>query len=1244
MKRYINTIFAGLAIAALAFSCAKETPAPTPEDPDSGKIVFQAYAAQTRTTVENGAGSERIVKWAAGDEIKIWYAADASVTANAATAGTSTSFEVEGLGAASDYYASYPSSISAFDGTDLSVTVPAAQDGNFASANMSVATTPSTELTLHFYNVTSLVKFDLAGAGYTKAVFCGANGEDITGIVPVTFDKDGLGVVTGVTPGAAASAGSSVEVTVSGTGTYYFSILPQTLADGYMVQLYKGSSLDETVSMPHSINFAKGTIVYLGSLDGKSVSDFFATPSGAGNKTGRNWDNAFDAAALKAFLDQPVDGGGDQIDDAALAKAAVLDGATIHMAAGDYDFAGEAKIEFTGYASQVGITFKGGYPAGLAGTSVAGRDTTTYRSAITSSVDGRVIVLGNQTDITFEGITFKDANLTVSGGALTAGAGESGNCSLTLNSCRFIGNTNTDANTGAAVYLSKASANVSKCYFYGNHARNGACINLNTGNGTVSISNCLFEFNTTFNTSGCIQNGSTKTVSITNCTFDHNTAGSYGGGAFHTNASGASTSFSGCTFSNNSASGQGGAVSIQTGSATFTNCSFTGNTANLGSKKNAGDSDSDVLAAYAGGAIILHNANSVCTLNSCTFTNNSAPNGSGGAIAYESVAATLNVNAGTSFSGNTAYNLGGAIYVRGAGKLNITGESASEVNFTDNKTLATGNQHANGGAIWLGASSQTTMSYAVFDGCEAGQESGGTVNYSNGGAICIKTANSFSASNCEFTACRGRNGGVLNVELGSGKSATFTDCDFHDNVGRSGASKDGTSGNFHGAVARFGGSGTTTFNTCSFTDNVAYNGGGAFHSNTANTMVCNDCTFTNNDCPGACGGAFTMENGTLTISGGSVSGSDSGNNAGGMIYMLKGTLNLNNTTVSGCTCATGKKGGAIYVYTGNDSGGTVTINATGTTFSNNQCGSSSSDDEQGGAIRTEGASGKVITINLTDCLFSGNKAKRFGTAISLNQYCFLKANRCVFSGNVGKSRGTVNYGNNNLIFMNNCAFYNNTFSDATTWGLTVHGGGANAGICLNNLTAYNNRSTNGSPSTTSNVSVNGDSPMLIVNSTILDNTAFLLRANGQALHFCNNILVNPGTAANIVHSNTGTKTSYGHNIMSGTSGADDPTDLTSCTMSTLTSGAWSSNTASSPYYGVYSWTGGASLPGFIPAVEGDVTDAIAAYTQTVSAVGVSNAGTAFKEWLDSLSPKGYQADGRNVAREGTMWPGAYQQN
>ena len=1236
-------------MVSLAVSCDKEfKESGAPEEKAGNTVCFTATSegAVVKTSIENGDGNSRIVKWTNGDKIDLLWAGGSDQPEAAVTGdGTTADFEAVIDTPASAYYAVYPAGVGSL-ATDpsevLSITIPAIQDGSFANSNIAVAKTDAISHNLKFYNATALVKFSVSDASYTKAVFAGTNGEAVAGEATIDFG-DGSSAPT-IT--VASTATKSVEVTLSGAGTYYFAVLPGTFSNGFSITLFKGDDADRPKSVQTSRTLGRATILDMGAVDGvAAITNYFVKPDGTGS--GKSWDKAMGPAQLKAFLETSSDS---NVSDA---KARLLDGVTIHMAAGDYDMAGNTKIEFNGYASKVAITFKGGYPTDLAATSESGRDTTAYRSAFTSSVAGSIITLGNQTDITFDGITFKDATREANGGALMAGAGESGNSSLTLTSCRFVNNRNTDEFTGAAVYLSKASANISNCYFGadefggGNHARNGAVINLNAGEGTVSISDCMFKGNSTFNTSGCIQNASTKTVTVTDCIFDHNTAGSYGGGAFHINATGASTSFSGCTFSNNTASGQGGAISIQTGSASFTDCVFSGNSASKGSKKNAGDGDSDVLESFAGGAIILHNANSVCTLDACTFTENSAPNGCGGAIAYENSAATLNINAGTTFSGNTAYNLGGAIFVRGAGKLNINGTSASEITFTGDHTLALGNQHANGGAIWLGESSQTTMEYVKFDGCESGQEDGSTVNYSNGGAICLKAVTSFSADNCEFTACRGRNGGVLNVEPGYSSTVTFTDCNFHDNIGRSGASKDGTAGNFHGAVARFGSTGTTTFNNCSFTDNVAYNGGGAMHTNTNNSIVCNDCTFTNNDCPNSSGGTFTMEDGTLTINGGSVRNGDSGNSAGGMIYIQKGTLNLNNTTVSDCKSASAKVGGAIYVYTGGSSGGAVTITAIGTTFSKNQCGSCNNDNDQGGAIRGEGASGKVITVNLTDCLFSGNKAKRFGTAISFNQYCVLKANRCVFSDNAGASRGTVNYGNNCLIFMNSCAFYNNTFSDATTWGLTVHGGGANAGICLNNMTAYNNRCTNGSPSTTSNVSVNGDTPLLIVNSTILDNTAYLLRANGRTLQFCNNILVNPGTAANIVHGNTSTKTSYGHNIMSGTSGADDTTDLTNCTMSTLTGGAWSSSTAASPYYGVYSWNGGASLPGFTPAVEKDVTDAIEAYTQAVSAVSVSNAGAEFKSWLESLGTSGsygYQVDGRGVTRSGSWWPGAYQNN
>jgi hypothetical protein len=828
MKKNTFYMLALAAIAAAAISCEREQ-SPAGEDiPAGSEFVFTASTDQARskTTVENGEGTERIVKWAAGDEISVYWDGG-NTTATAGAAGTSTTFTPSGTPSADMYYAAYPSSVAtAFSDGALTVKIPATQDGSFANANIAVAKTTDLERDFQFTNLTALVKFTVSGS-YTKAVFRGAKGETLAGTVPVNMS--GAPVL-----GEVSSPAKEIEVTLNGAGDYYISVLPVTLEGGFSISLYEDTTTEPAAFLPIEVDLARGTITNLGTVDGRSITNYFAKPGGAGKKNGKNWENALDADKLRTVLQQ---------------QGAVLDGVTVYMAEGDYYLAGEAggavTMSYPDYPTQVNVTFLGGYPDNLTGTSTAGRDTTAYRSAFTGNDDAGILVIGSQTNMTFEGVTFKNASRESNGGALLAGA-DTGNCTLVLSSCRFIENTNTDANTGAGIYLKKASATIDHCYFGWNHARNGSGINLDSGEGTVTISNCLFKKNSTFNTSGALQNGSAKTVTVTDCTFDSNSAGSYGGGAFHTNGTGAKTTFTDCTFSNNTAA-QGGAVSIQVGEATFTDCTFTGNSATNGSKKAAGDADNDVLAAQAGGVIILHHAQAVCNLNNCTFTNNTAPNGNGGAIASENVAATLNINAGTTFTNCTSFGPGGAIFVRKV-KLNIKGTSASKVTFSGNKTLATGNQHANGGAIWLGPSSTSNLSYAKFDSCEAGQEDGSTVNYSNGGAISMRSITSFLMDNCEFSGNRGRNGGCLNLDLGTSSVCKVTNCNFHDNIGRSGANKNGTSGNFSGAVARLGG-GEVEFEDCIFKDNVVNNASAVLHMNVENAVAhFTDCILTGNEC------------------------------------------------------------------------------------------------------------------------------------------------------------------------------------------------------------------------------------------------------------------------------------------------------------------------------------------------------------------------------------------------------------
>ena len=1212
MKRIFYYLLASAVLTATAISCNKEKVQDEDVLPAQDEFVFTATTGElTKTTVEDGEGNEKIVKWAVGDEISVYWNGG-STTATAASADVTTTFTPAATpGEADFYYAAYPSGVaSAFADGALTVTVPASQTGAFAAANIAVAKTTDADLDFQFANITALVKFSVSGSTYTKAVFRGGKGETLAGTVPVDMSgAPALGEVT--------SPAKEIEVTLSGAGDYYISVLPCTLEGGFSVSLYEGENTAPAAYLPVEVELARGTITTLGAIDNKSISNYFVTPAGAGKKNGKNWENALGTAELRGLIKQ--------VEGAAEYQASVLDGVTFHMAKGDYYIAeGETdkrvKIEFNGYDHQVSMTFLGGYPDNLTGTTTAGRDTTVaagYITAFTGNNEAKIFILGNQTKVEFEGITFKDASLSANGGALEAAAGSTGTCTLELSSCRFINNKNTNSYTGAGIYISKANFRIYHSYFGKNSARNGSAINLNTGEGTIYIANCDFKGNSTSNTSGALQNGG-KEAEVVSCRFNKNSAGSYGGGAFHTNGTGAKTTFDGCTFANNTAP-VGGAISIQTAEAIFTNCEFTGNSATAGSKKNAGDNDSDVLGSHAGGAIILHNANSVCTLNNCTFTSNTAPNGNGGAIAYEAVAATLNINAGTTFTDCSAYNLGGAIFVSKNGKLTITGTQYddSKVTFTSCKTLATGNQHGNGGAIWLGEGSTTSISYAVFSNNEAGQESGSTVNYSNGGAIRMLAVSSFSASNCEFTGNRGRNGMCLSFDLGS-KKATFTDCNFHDNIGRSGASKDGNAGNFHGGVAQLG-SGTIEFTRCAFTDNVAYHGSGAVHMNGANTTSkFTDCSFTRNSVLGGEAGCIQVESTGLA--------------------QLDGCTFTNNSIVSGSTV---RNGGVFYLKVAGSN-----LKATGCTFTGNKI--TGSGNAYGGVVRAQDNS----DIQFDDCIFDGNGnvgsggTIYSGGCIALNANALLKVNNCLFKNNVAKTRGAaIQGGTNVIVYMNNVAFYNNTTTASGGWGVNTHFGNANA--CMNNVTSIGNHCTNASPGNCA--SFNGDGGWLVVNSTIIDGTpTAVVRRGGNARNsiFCNNVLINTSTANNVWNMNSTTNfSSAGHNVLS-TSGtynnaAPDASDLLSQT--SLPSGAYSEQWNATPHYAVYTWTN--SLTGFTPAVQSDVTGAIEAYTETDTVhTGITSIGADFKTWLESLDPDGYTVDGRGTARTGTWWPGAYQQN
>ncbi|MCP4545671.1 MAG: hypothetical protein GY835_04280 [bacterium] len=160
-----------------------------------------------------------------------------------------------------------------------------------------------------------------------------------------------------------------------------------------------------------------------------------------------------------------------------------------------------------------------------------------------------------------------------------------------------------------------------------------------------------------------------------------------GGGAAFIDES--SPSFVGCRFENCTVDPNlvtdGGAV-WSNGDASFTDCVFQNNT-----------------SLYNGGAI--HAAGGTLTLTLCDFIQNGSD--LGGAVSAES-SSTLNVD-NTTFSGNSAESMGGAVYVQGQGEFDAC-------LFTDNQILGTEGFAVGGGLALPGAGSILVMRNCILTG------------------------------------------------------------------------------------------------------------------------------------------------------------------------------------------------------------------------------------------------------------------------------------------------------------------------------------------------------------------------------------------------------------------------------------------------------------------------------------------------------------------------------------------------
>lgn len=450
------------------------------------------------------------------------------------------------------------------------------------------------------------------------------------------------------------------------------------------------------------------------------------------------------------------------------------------------------------------------------GTINTGADATITFKSNTSTSHGAALYYKDQNaesvNSVFNGnVTFED-NVSdysaASGGAVFVSGG---NVSFLGETNKFINNSIKGTDAKEKLYKRGGGAVANQSYDRESDPGKGNQINSTMVIGTVGSTN-TFSDNTSSMNGGAVMNRAVDTdgdatLTINGTTkFENNTATKNGGAIYNIQQGPERTA----------------TINLNNGSYTFT--------------KNT--------ASNWGGAI--HNAG-IISLNNATFNENKA--GSvGGAISNALGSSVLTLGENVKFTNNEAVYDGGAI-----GNYN----GATLVNgatFTGNKaqTGSSDTDAIGGGAMSLGAESQTQISSATFDS---------NISGFNGGAL--GTRNAWSANN-SAAKLDIANSIFTGNEANGGVTSSFKDGTITSTGGNGGA----IDNHFYNSVAK---EGAVYVADSSFKSNKAIHGGAIYNNGEADrvdkvgNMYIENSTFTNNTATTA-GGAI-YNSGILTIAG-----------------------------------------------------------------------------------------------------------------------------------------------------------------------------------------------------------------------------------------------------------------------------------------------------------------------------------------------------------------------------------------
>ena len=189
-------------------------------------------------------------------------------------------------------------------------------------------------------------------------------------------------------------------IEVGGFGWNAIAVAPQTVTGTISVEVTTNHGTISATRNLKDITFNAGRIRKLKLELDESIRNIFVKADAAGGKDGSSWENAFN---ITEFLDYIKQNENDSNNN-----AIKLEGRNFYFAGGTYAIT-ERKIEFNGYPRRVEFNVFGGYDPASTGTDVSKRDVANNETVFDGKGTNRLFTLGNQTEPTFDGITF--ANL-----------------------------------------------------------------------------------------------------------------------------------------------------------------------------------------------------------------------------------------------------------------------------------------------------------------------------------------------------------------------------------------------------------------------------------------------------------------------------------------------------------------------------------------------------------------------------------------------------------------------------------------------------------------------------------------------------------------------------------------------------------------------------------------------------------------------------------------------------------------